>query len=290
MIRRKVLITGAQGQLGQQLLNIDHEKFILIGLTKEQLDITNYKQCLTQIERVKPDIIIHCAAYTAVDQAESEKDKAFLINEQGTLNLVKASHTQNCKFVYISTDYVFDGLSASPYEVDDTPNPQTIYGQTKLAGERVVQQYHEKYFIVRTSWVFGQYGHNFAKTMLKLAAQGKPISVVNDQIGSPTYTYHLAQFIYNLIETEQYGVYHATNSGQCSWYDFASYIFEKSTIDVALTPCTTEQFPRPAKRPAYSVLSDKQVKLSGLPSLPHWKQAVDHFINQQNEYTKKRED
>lgn len=278
-IKPVVLVTGANGQLGKELVSISQDKYQIIGLSRIDLDITDESACLEIITKHKPYAIIHCAAYTAVDKAESVKDEAFRVNETGTKNIAQIARKLNSKFVYVSTDYVFDGLSNEPYVEDDSVNPKTVYGASKLAGEKVVQQLAEKYFIVRTSWVFGKYGNNFVRTMLSLAMQNKPLKVVNDQIGCPTYTYDLAQLLLELIKSDKYGIYHASNSGICSWYEFASGIFEIAGLTVELSPCTTEDFPRPAPRPTYSVMSNEKLASNGFKPLRHWKEAVIDYLN-----------
>lgn len=275
----KVLITGANGQLGQELVHVAPSHMSIIALSKAELNITSISDCRRALHEYKPHVVIHCAAYTAVDKAESDKDSAFLVNDEGSKNIAIASEEVGAKLVYISTDYVFDGKAQDPYEIDELTNPQTIYGLTKLAGELAIKQYHSRYFIVRTSWVFGRYGQNFVKTMLTLAKQHQSLNVVNDQMGSPTYTYDLAHFLYELIQTEKYGVYHATNSGQCTWYEFAQAIFNLAKIEIEVNPCSTEQFPRPAKRPAYSVLSPNRIKEQGFTPIQHWQLALKHMLD-----------
>ena len=184
----------------------------------------------------------------------------------------------SAKFVYLSTDYVFDGQKGTPYSELDPTNPQSVYGQSKWAGEEFVLSLSSKYFIVRTSWVYEKHGANFVKTMLKLGSVGKPFKVVDDQFGSPTYTVDLARFLLQLIETERYGIYHATNSGSCSWYEFAKKIFEVAEMQVELSPCTTADFPRPAPRPAYSVLEHAEIKLNGFQDLRPWQEGLKDFL------------
>ncbi|MBW7460187.1 dTDP-4-dehydrorhamnose reductase, partial [Paenibacillus sepulcri] len=228
--------------------------------------------------RFQPDAVIHCAAYTAVDKAESEPDEAFRVNAAGTRNLAIASREIGAKLCYISTDYVFDGTSVIPYNEIDNTNPRTVYGKSKLAGEQAVTSLHDRYFIVRTSWVYGKYGNNFVKTMLKLGSEKDLLKVVHDQIGSPTYTLDLAHFLLELVRTECYGIYHASNTGICSWFDFAAAIFEESGSAIKLEPCTTEDFPRPAPRPAYSVMDHSSIRVNGLTDLRPWREALIHFL------------
>jgi dTDP-4-dehydrorhamnose reductase len=274
----KIVVTGAGGQLGRELTEWNIDNIHIIGLTRKELDITSAKQCQAVMEHHKPDVVIHCAAYTAVDKAEAEPDVAFLVNEQGTRNVAEAAAAVGAKMCYISTDYVFDGTGNSPYQELDGTNPQTVYGKSKLAGECAVQSLMEKYFIVRTSWVYGRYGNNFVKTMLKLAGEREQLTVVADQVGSPTYTYDLAAFLIQLVQSEQYGIYHASNSGNCSWYEFARAIFEESGKKVTVVPCTTAEFPRPAPRPVYSIMAHGAILANGFHELRPWREALQHYL------------
>jgi dTDP-4-dehydrorhamnose reductase len=232
------------------------------------------------LEHIQPDVVIHCAAYTAVDKAESEPYAAFAVNGLGTRNVAEAAKAVGAKLCYISTDYVFDGIGNEPYTTELQTNPQSVYGKSKLAGELAVQELVDRHFIVRTSWVFGSYGNNFVKTMLKIGAEKQQIQVVNDQIGAPTYTYDLANLLLQLVKTERYGSYHASNSGSCSWYEFAKTIFQYAEMPVEVVPCSTEQFPRPAKRPAYSVLSHQAIRSAGFPPMRAWQDALRHYLKQ----------
>lgn len=274
-----VLVTGANGQLGQELVRLALAGVRIVGLGRDQLDITDAQQCLSVIAKVKPDIVIHAAAYTAVDRAEAEPDVAWLVNVEGTRNVAKAAEAIGAKLCYISTDYVFDGSGTHPYGEQDATNPRTVYGNTKLEGERAAAACCSRLFIVRTSWVYGSYGNNFVKTMLKLASERDEVTVVHDQIGSPTYTYDLALFLIELIRSDKYAVYHASNNGVCSWYEFAKAIYEEANIrDMRVVPCTTEQFPRPAPRPAYSVLGQERSITAGFKPLRDWREALRHFM------------
>lgn len=276
----RVLITGANGQLGKEL-KIYFEKeslYEVIPLSRDELDVTNYLNVKLSLQKYRPDIIIHTAAYTQVDQAEIEQDQAFAVNAFGTRNIAVAAEEHKTKLVYISTDYVFDGQKNRPYIEFDILNPQNIYGKSKAGGEEFVRMFSSRYFIVRTSWVYGNHGSNFVKTMLNLAKQKEELSVVNDQVGSPTYTLDLSRFIIELMQTELYGIYHATNSGVCSWYEFAQAIFEEMGISIRITPCNTEKFPRPAVRPKYSVLDHMGIRLNGLTDLRPWREALSEFL------------
>lgn len=275
----KMLVTGANGQLGQELVRFPAPPDLeIVGLGRAELDVTDPGQCRETIRAIRPDAVIHCAAYTKVDQAESEQDEAYRVNAEGTRNAALAAEQIGAKFVYISTDYVFDGTSNRPCREDDPPNPLSVYGKTKLAGERFVRKLSSRHFIVRTSWVFGPYGSNFVKTMLKLAEERDVIRVVDDQIGSPTYTRDLAQFLLELVKTDHYGIWHASNSGACSWYEFARAIFEEKGLNVRVEPCTTAEFPRPAPRPAYSVLDHGAIRAFGFKPFRHWREALRDYL------------
>lgn len=276
----RIAITGAGGQLGRELALWSNAQpgDVLIPLTRSELDVTDANQCLSVLEHVHPNVIVHCAAYTAVDKAESEHDAAFAVNGSGTRNVAEAAKAVGAKLCYISTDYVFDGTGNEPYTTEHQPNPQSVYGKSKLAGELAVQELVDRHFIVRTSWVFGRYGNNFVKTMLKVGAEKQQIRVVDDQIGAPTYTYDLANLLLQLVKTEQYGMYHVSNSGSCSWYEFAKTIFQYAEMPVEVVPCSTKQFPRPAERPAYSVLSHDAIRSAGFPPMRAWQDALRHYL------------
>jgi dTDP-4-dehydrorhamnose reductase len=274
----KVLVTGANGQLGADVVAVFGAKFEVVGLSREQLDVSDLVQCQNVINSFRPDVVIHCAAYTAVDLAESEPDKAYQINAFGTRNMAMAAGQIGAKLCYISTDYVFDGRGSTPYTEYDNTNPQSVYGKSKRAGECMVQSFSRNYFIVRTSWVYGDYGTNFVKTMLKLGQDRESLKVVNDQVGSPTYTVDLANFLAELIVTEKYGIYHASNSGVCSWFDFAQAIFKGAGLAVQVEPCTTEEFPRPAPRPRYSVMDHMSIRVNGFADLRPWQEALREFL------------
>ncbi|QDH20784.1 dTDP-4-dehydrorhamnose reductase [Saccharibacillus brassicae] len=277
----KVLVTGANGQLGSDVVALlKQEGHEVRGCGRAELDIADPRRCDEVIGDFMPEVIIHCAAYTAVDAAEEDADGAYRVNAAGTRNLAVAAEQAGAKFVYISTDYVFDGQADRPYREYDNTAPQTVYGESKRAGEVLTQSLSSKYFIVRTSWVYGPRGSNFVKTMLKLGADRDSVSVVHDQVGSPTYTVDLAVFLLQLIQTEKYGVYHASNAGHCSWHEFAEAIFAEAGLEVDVLPVTTEQFPRPAKRPAYSVMDHTAIRANDLEDLPHWRDGLQRFMTQ----------
>jgi dTDP-4-dehydrorhamnose reductase len=276
-----VLVTGIGGQLGfdvvKELTVKGHEA---VGVDRTELDITDELAVTAYIQNLKPEAIIHCAAYTNVDAAETDQEGAYKVNALGTKYLAEAAKLVDAKMVYVSTDYVFDGAGTEPYEVDHPTKPLGVYGETKLVGEKLLQESLEKYFIVRTAWVYGINGNNFVKTMLKLGQERKELGVVYDQVGSPTYTVDLAKFLVELIDSEKYGVYHASNEGVCSWHEFAVEIFKQAGMDVKVNPLTSEEFPRPAARPQYSVLSKKKIIEEGFTPLRDWKEALKEYLKE----------
>jgi len=281
----RVLVTGANGQLGHDVVELfGSAGHLVLGCDRDSLDITDETMCLERVQQFKPDAIIHCAAYTAVDQAETDVDAAYAVNAVGTRNMVLAAERVKAKFCYISTDYVFDGTAVSPYQEYDNTNPQSVYGKSKRAGETLVQSLSSAFFIVRTSWVFGLHGQNFVKTMLKLGQEKPLLNVVNDQKGSPTYTVDLATLLLELIETEKYGIYHASNTGGCTWFEFAQAIFEEASdvlgqaYSVRVESCTTEDFPRPAPRPRNSVMDHLSIRTNGFQDLRPWREALRAFL------------
>ena len=274
----KVLITGVQGQLGYDAAKVlDARKIEYYAPSQEKMDITNRPAVLEILEKYRPDAVIHCAAYTAVDKAEDEPEKCWDINVDGTRNLAEGCKRIGAKLVYVSTDYVFEGTGEQFYKETDPVNPQNVYGASKLAGELVVKSFLEKFFIVRTSWVFGENGNNFVKTMLRLAETKREISVVCDQIGSPTYTADLAPLLCDMILTEKYGVYHATNEGVCSWAEFAEEIFRMAGKDVRVRAISTREYPTRAVRPLNSRLGKEKLETEGLGRLPGWREALERY-------------
>ena len=275
-----ILLTGCKGQLGIELLNqlSLYKKHQLIATDVHNLDITNEKQVFDLIISEKPQVIINCAAYTNVDGCEANEDIAFKVNAVGARNLSAAANSIGAKIVQVSTDYVFDGTGNTPKREYDKTNPCSVYGKSKELGEVLVRQTNPRHFIVRTAWLYGE-GNNFVRTMLKLAKEKKEISVVNDQIGSPTSTVDLSRCILSLIHTESYGTYHATSEGQCSWYDFAKKIFEIKGIDINVIPITSEELNRPAQRPKYSVLDNFMLNLIGLNSFRSWEEAITEYLS-----------
>lgn len=273
----KILITGAYGMLGSDLREIlkNHE---LIATGFKELDIANEEKVIEFICKNSPEIVINAAAYTAVDDCETNYDDAYAVNAIGPRNLAIACNKIDIPLIHISTDYVFDGSKNTPLLEDDELGPQSAYGKTKLEGEKFIQENTEKYFILRTAWLYGVHGGNFVQTMLNLAKEHDKITVVNDQIGSPTFSYDLAKGISNLLNSEKYGIYHLTNEGECSWYEFAKDIFELSKIDLKLIPVSTEEFPRPAPRPHYSVLSNEKWIKAGFPPMRNYKEALNEYL------------
>lgn len=279
----KFMVSGINGQLGHDIvMKLKSLDFDVIAPGRDKFDLTDRNQVEEYIIKENPDVIIHCAAYTAVDKAEDEKDLCYSVNVEGTRTVAEAAKKINAKVVYISTDYVFDGLGQVPHIEGKETNPVNYYGYTKEQGERVVRGLIDKHFIVRTSWVYGLNGNNFVKTMLKLAESRNEINVVSDQIGAPTYTKDLAEFLINLVQTNHYGIYHGVNEGYCSWYDFAKSIFLKSGIDMIVNPISTENYPTRAKRPLNSRLSKENTSKAGIDRMPHWEDALTRFIEELN--------
>ncbi len=275
----KILVTGAKGQLGSDVVSeLEKRKHEVIGVDIEEMDITKPEAVIRVMEQVKPEAVIHCAAYTAVDKAEDEKELCRKINSDGTKNIAKQCGKQSCKMIYISTDYVFDGTGERPWMPDDDRSPVNFYGQTKYEGEKYVQALAAKYFIVRISWIYGKNGANFVKTMLRLAEKQDEINVVSDQIGSPTYTADLKYLLSDMIESDRYGIYHATNKGYCSWYDFAKEIFRIKGLRVKVNPVTSNEFPSKAKRPKKRRLNLDALKENGFTPLPAWEDAVKRYL------------
>ncbi len=274
----KILITGSNGMLGHDLIKVLEENNELILTTSKTFDITDKKQTMDYICDTKPDIVINSAAYTDVDGCEQNQDLAYVVNGDGVRNLALACREIDCPLVHISTDYVFDGSARDPIAEDGEIGPISVYGKSKLKGEEAILEILDKYFIVRTAWLYGINGRNFPKTMLELAQNHSEITVVYDEVGTPTYTPDLAYGISQLIETDYYGTYHLTNSGSCSWCEFARYIFEIADKDVKVIPVTASEFARPAPRPSYSVLNNKQWVENGFKPLRNYKEAIKEYI------------
>ena len=277
----KVLVTGVKGQLGFDVCKeLDKRNIENRGIDREDCDITDEQAVLSYIKNYAPDVVVHCAAYTAVDRAEDEKEICYNVNVKGTEYIARACKEIDAKMVYISTDYVFEGTGDKAYEVQDNTAPDNTYGITKYQGEEAVRKILSKYFIIRISWVFGINGNNFINTMMKLGESRSELNVVADQIGSPTYTYDTAPLICDMIATEKYGIYHATNEGYCSWADLAEYIFSVTGQKVLVHHIKSEEYPTKASRPKNSRLSKASLDNAGFKRLPDWQDAVKRYINE----------
>ena len=277
----KVLVTGFAGQLGYDVAaELSARGISIVAADKAEFDLTDSRSVKGFVTACRPDVIVHCAAYTAVDKAEDDSENCYKVNIDGTQNLCNAANETQAKFVYISTDYVFDGEKNEPYETDDMTAPQTVYGATKLEGENRVRRSCPKHFIIRTAWVFGKNGNNFVKTMLKLGKERESINVVCDQFGSPTYTKDLARLICDMIVTEEYGTYHATNEGYCPWSEFAYEIMQQAGLNARIVPISSSEYPAKAKRPKNSRLSKQKLTDKGFTPLPDWQNALGRFLKE----------
>ena len=275
----KVLVTGVNGQLGHDIVEECQKRNIeAIGVDVKEMDITDADQVNAVITETKPDAIIHCAAWTAVDKAEDEVEQCRKVNRDGTKHIVDVCEKLELPLMYFSTDYVFDGQGEEPWNEYDERHPLNVYGKTKYEGELEVERL-KKHFIIRISWVFGINGSNFIKTMLRLGKERKEVSVVDDQIGSPTYTYDLARLCVDMIQTKEYGTYHATNEGICSWYEFACEIFKQAKMDVIVHPVDSTQFPTRAVRPKNSRMNQTELDKHGFTRLPSWQDALERYLD-----------
>ncbi|MDU3724451.1 MAG: dTDP-4-dehydrorhamnose reductase [Clostridium celatum] len=292
----KILITGSNGQLGNELQKIVATGRAEIGSVSEQiknsevfaldvdkLDITKLEQVKTVLKEINPDVVINCAAATNVDGCEANKDLALKINAIGAKNLAIVSEEMGAKLVQVSTDYVFSGVGEIPLNESDLVAPYSVYGKTKLLGEEYVREFSSKYYIVRTAWLYGYVGHNFVYTMMRLGKEKESLSVVNDQLGNPTSANDLAYHILKLIETDEYGVYHCTGKGECSWYDFAAEIMKLAGRNCTVNPCTSEEYkamyPNSAKRPEYSSLDNMMLRCTVGDEMRDWKDALKTFMD-----------
>jgi dTDP-4-dehydrorhamnose reductase len=276
----KVLVTGINGQLGHDVMNeLKKRGHEAVGTGSAEMDITDAAAVRSVLNREKPDAVIHCAAYTAVDKAEDNEELCRMVNAEGTKNIAEECRRLGAKMLYLSTEYVFSGDGTRPWEPEDKAQPLNIYGQTKYEGEIAVAECLENYFIVRISWAFGINGSNFIKTMLRLGKENGAVSVVDDQIGSPTYTYDLSVLLVDMIESDKYGIYHASNEGTCSWYEFAVEIFKQAHCSVAVTPVDSSAFQTKAKRPKNSRMSKEKLTANGFSLLPSWQDALHRYIN-----------
>ena len=265
----KVLVTGVKGQ--------EKRGHTAVGVDIDNMDITDQEAVRRVVTQAAPEAVVHCAAYTAVDAAEDHEELCRLVNAKGTEHIVSVCRDLDCKLMYISTDYVFNGQGERPWEPDDEREPLNVYGQTKYEGELAVETL-EKYFIVRIAWVFGVNGKNFIKTMLNLGKTRDSLTVVDDQIGSPTYTYDLARLLVDMVETEKYGRYHATNEGLCSWYEFACEIFKEAGIQVKVSPVSSDMYPARAKRPMNSRMDKSKLRDMGFEPMPSWQDALRRYL------------
>lgn len=273
----RLMITGAKGQLGADLVKVlfNHDtKFT----DKDQLDITDFKETLKQVGDFKPDAVINAAAYTNVDGCEIDPEAAYRVNAVGSQNLAVACYGVDAALLCVSTDFVFDGKKGSPYLEYDEPNPLSIYGRSKLAGERYVSSLLNKFYIVRTAWLYGHQGQNFVKSIIKLAGEKDELRIVNDQIGCPTYSLDLAQKIAEIVESEGYGIYHAVNEGSCSWYDFGKAILRQAGIDKKIISISSDELRRPAARPAYSVLDNFSLRTRGFTPFRSWEEGLEAYF------------
>ena len=278
----RVFVTGVKGQLGYDVMNeLEKQGLEGIGVDIDEMDITDADQVNKVIKEAAPDAVIHCAAYTAVDAAEDNEEICRKVNAQGTENIAKVCEELDIKMMYISTDYVFNGQGKRPWEPDDKREPLNVYGQTKYEGELAIEEHVKKFFTVRIAWVFGVNGKNFIKTMLNLGKTHDHLTVVNDQTGSPTYTYDLARLLVDMIQTDKYGRYHATNEGgYISWCDFAKEIFRQAGMDVKVLPVSSAEYPAKAKRPTNSRLEKKKLEEHGFTRLPDWKDALGRYLKE----------
>lgn len=276
-----VLVTGASGQLGQSIQYIANEytEYKFIFKNSKELDVTNITQVESVFEFIQPDFCINCAAYTAVDKAETEIEKAQLINVIAVENLAKACKKYDIPLIHVSTDFIFDGTKSTPFLETDATNPLGVYGKTKLDGELILQKTWEKYIIIRTSWVYSQFGNNFMKTMLRLGAEKTELSVVSDQIGTPTYAVDLAHAILKIIQKPIFGIYNYSNLGVCSWFEFAQKIFDISENKILLHPIKSEQYPTPAERPKYSVLDKTKIMKTFDLEIPNWEDSLKKVLS-----------
>ena len=275
----RVLVTGVKGQLGYDVVKeLERRGHTAIGVDIEEMDITCNEQVSKGIGESKVDGVIHCGAYTAVDGAEDNQELCMKVNATGTENIAKVCKELDIKMIYISTDYVFNGEGENFWKPEDIREPLNVYGESKYQGELAVESILEKYFIVRIAWVFGENGNNFVKTMLRLAETRDELNVVNDQVGSPTYTADLAVLLVDMIETEQYGKYHATNEGLCTWYEFALQIFKQAGVEITVHPVNSDAFPVKAKRPHNSRMDKSKLEEEGFLRLPTWQDALERYL------------
>lgn len=275
----RVLITGAKGMLGSDLVKVfKQSSYEVIPCDINDFDITDITSTIKHIKDNKPDIILHPAAYTDVDACEVNEELAYKVNALGARNVAVACKELDIPMVYYSTDYIFDGTNSQGYKEFDQPGPLNAYGRTKLAGERFVQQILDKFYVIRISWLCGHNGKNFIKTILRIARENKELTIVNDQTGSPTFTLDVAKATLQLVQKPTYGIYHITNSGYCTWFQFAKEICEFAGLNANIKPITTKEFNRPALRPEYSILNNYHWKLEGYHPLKSYKEALEEYL------------
>ena len=277
----RVFVTGVKGQLGYDVMNeLEKQGLEGIGVDIDEMDITDADQVNEVIKEAAPDAVIHCAAYTAVDAAEDNEEICRKVNAQGTENIAKVCEELDIKMMYISTDYVFNGQGERPWGPDDKREPLNVYGQTKYEGELAIEEHVKKFFTVRIAWVFGVNGKNFIKTMLNLGKTHDHLTVVNDQTGSPTYTYDLPSLLVDMIQTDKYGRYHVTNEGICTWYEFACEIFKQAGMNVSVAPVSSDEYPAKAKRPSNSRMDKSKLTANGFTPLPTWQDALSRYLKE----------
>ncbi|MBQ7358977.1 MAG: dTDP-4-dehydrorhamnose reductase [Lachnospiraceae bacterium] len=275
----KVFVTGVKGQLGYDVVEeLKRRGLEAIGVDIDEMDITDAQSVDRVVCEANPDAVIHCAAYTAVDAAEDNVDLCRRVNADGPLHIAKVCKKLDIPMVQISTDYVFNGEGTRPWEPEDPCQPLSVYGLTKYEGEQAVMNTLDKFFIVRIAWVFGINGKNFVKTMINLGQTRDHLTVVNDQFGSPTYTYDLAKLLVDMVQTDKYGIYHATNEGICTWYEFACEIFRQAGLKVQVDPVTSDNYPTKAKRPSNSRMSKDKLTENGFDRLPTWQDALERYV------------
>jgi dTDP-4-dehydrorhamnose reductase len=287
-VTERLLVTGCKGQLGSDLMRHLSGTFDVTGVDLNDFDLRERNTTLRFFESLGPAVVLHAAAYTDVDRCETDEDTATAVNVSGTANVAEACQTVGARMVYYSTDYVFDGRSETPYVETDTPNPQTAYGRTKLAGEKRVEETLEDFVILRLAWVYGFHGRNFVRTMLKLGYEQsravqrgeiiEPLKVVDDQVGNPTWTMEIARQTETILESDLRGIVHCTSAGETSWFGFARAIFDTLGLVVQMRPCPTREFPRPAPRPAYSSLENRRLKEAGINYMRDWRGALTEFL------------
>ena len=274
----KIIVLGANGQLGWEFSNFLDGKVNLFTFNHKELDILHFKELITKFREISPDIVINCAAYTKVDQAEKNKDTAYLVNTIGAKNVSFASFKVKAKVVYFSTDYVFDGIKNSPYNEFDKPNPLSVYGKSKLLGEELTRQFNPNYLTLRISWLYGINGSNFVKTILRIAKEKPELKVVNDQTGTPTYTFDVVNQVWKLIQEDGVGLYHSSNNGQSTWFEFAKEIVKEFGLSKKVLPIKTSEFPLLAERPNYSVLDNYLLRIENKNIMRNWKESFKDFV------------